>query len=82
MAAALWIPAFAGMTGVEGGNDGITIGNDGVIIGNDGVIIGNDSAVIASLRPLRLRAKFIVSARANVSARLAVDRPRRGYGVV
>ena len=34
----LWIPAFAGMTGVDRGNDGVKK-------------IGNNSAIIASLRP-------------------------------
>ena len=35
----LWIPAFAGMTGVEIGNGGAEIGNDGAEIRNGGAII-------------------------------------------
>ena len=37
--ATLWIPAFAGMTGVESGNDGVGSENDRVEIRNGGAAI-------------------------------------------
>ena len=50
MTAIVWIPAFAGMTGVEGGNDGVEVEG-----GNNVQKIGVVSAIIvhSSLTPAR-----------------------------
>jgi len=44
LASTLWIPAFAGMTGVKAGNVGLKTGNDGAEIGNGLVGVVNGGA--------------------------------------
>ena len=58
--AAVWIPAFAGMTGVEGGNDGVKIGNNGAITG-----IFAPSAITASSRLRAIASNSLCQPAAN-----------------